>query len=145
VFSPTGTTSWSLQSLGISPDFARDRLMFAGFVGAENFRRSADGGTTWHPSNLGLPPGLIWGSAIFLSPNFDHDRVVYLGTDRGVFRSDDGGVTWAKLPNTGLPQAGVLSLALSPNFSVDRTLFAGLAERGLYVSTDGGTTWMAAR
>jgi photosystem II stability/assembly factor-like uncharacterized protein len=71
--------------------------------------------------------------------------VVYLGTDRGVFRSDDGGVTWAKLPNAGLPQAGVLSLALSPNFSVDRTLFAGLAERGLYVSTDGGTTWKAAR
>jgi len=145
VFSPTGTTSWSLQSLGISPDFARDRLMFAGFVGVENFRRSADGGATWHLSNLGLPPGLIWGSAVSLSPDFNHDRVVYLGTDRGVFRSDDGGVTWAKLPNAGLPQAGVLSLALSPNFSVDRTLFAGLAERGLYVSTDSGTTWRAAR
>jgi hypothetical protein len=39
----------------------------------------------------------------------------------------------------------VLALALSPNFSADRTLFAGLAERGLYVSTDGGTTWKAAR
>jgi photosystem II stability/assembly factor-like uncharacterized protein len=153
VFSPTprvplmgtSTTSWGLQSLAISPDLARDRLMFAGFVGAENFRRSADGGATWHPSVNGLPPGLIWGSAITLSPDFTRDKTIYLGTDRGVFCSDDGGVTWVKLPNVGLPQAGVLSLALSPNFVLDHTLFAGLAESGLYVSTDGGETWKAAR
>jgi photosystem II stability/assembly factor-like uncharacterized protein len=145
VFSPTSTASWGLQSLAISPDLARDRLMFAGFVGAENFRRSADGGATWHPSVRGLPPGLLWGSAIALSPDFAHDKTIYLGTDRGVFRSDDGGVTWAKLPNGGLPEAGVLSLALSPNFSSDRTVFAGLGDRGLYVSTDGGATWKAAR
>ena len=154
VFSPTSTASWGLQSLAISPDLARDRLMFAGFVGAENFRRSADGGATWHPSVNGLPPGLIWGSAIALAPDFTRDKTIYLGTDRGVFRSDDtcacaqckcGGVTWVKLPNVGLPQVGVLSLALSPNFISDHTLFAGLAERGLYVSTDGGATWKAAR
>jgi photosystem II stability/assembly factor-like uncharacterized protein len=148
VFSPTGAASWGLQSLAISPDFAHDRLMFAGFVGAQNLRRSADGGATWHPSDTGLPPGLVWGSAIALSPDFTRDRTIFLGTDRGVFRSDDGGVTWARPPNAGLPQAGVLSLALSPDFSADPprgALFAGLADRGLYVSTDGGATWKAAR
>jgi len=148
VFSPTDAASWGLQSLAISPDFARDRLMFAGFVGAQNFRRSADGGATWHPSDTGLPPGLVWGSAIALSPDFARDRTIFLGTDRGVFRSDDGGVTWAKLANVGLPQAGILSLALSPDFASDPprgALFAGLADRGLYISTDGGATWKAAR
>ena len=72
------------------------------------------------------------------------DRLICLGTDKGVFRSDDGGVTW-KASSVGLPQAGVLSLALSPNFADDHTIFAGLVERGLYVSTDGGANWKAAR
>ena len=153
VFSPTDTTSgigWLAQSLAISPDFLRDRLVFAGFVGSQNFRRSADGGATWHPSDSGLPQGLIWGSAIALSPDWTRERLIFLGTDKGVFRSEDGGVTW-KASSVGLPPgeggrpAGVLSLVLSPHFFSDRTLFAGMVERGLYVSTDGGAMWRPAR
>jgi photosystem II stability/assembly factor-like uncharacterized protein len=148
VFSPTETTDasgWVIQSFGISPDFVRDRLMFAGFVGPQNFRRSADGGATWHPSDIGLTPGLLWGSALAVwSDASMRDRLIWLGTDKGVFRSDDGGVTW-KASSAGLPQAGVLALALSPNFANDHTVFAGLVDRGLYVSTDGGATWKAAR
>jgi len=148
VFSPTETadiSGWSIQSLGISPDFVRDRLMFAGFVGPQNFRRSADGGATWHPSDAGLTPGLLWGSALAIWPDASmRDRLIWLGTDRGVFRSDDGGVSW-KASSVGLPQAGVLALALSPNFAGDHTIFAGLVDRGLYVSTDGGASWKPAR
>jgi photosystem II stability/assembly factor-like uncharacterized protein len=153
VFSPTDTASgvgWLAQSLAVSPDFLRDRLVFAGFVGSHNFRRSADGGATWHPSDTGLPTGLIWGSAIALSPDWARERLIFLGTDKGVFRSQDGGVTW-KASSVGLPQgeggrpAGVLSLAISPNYASDHTLFAGMVDQGLYVSTDGGTTWRAAR
>jgi hypothetical protein len=75
---------------------------------------------------------------------------MFLGTDKGVFRSEDGGLTW-KASSVGLPQSeggrpvGVLSLAISPNFPADRTLFAGLVERGLYTSNDGGATWKPAR
>jgi photosystem II stability/assembly factor-like uncharacterized protein len=144
IFSPTTDTSFSLRSLGISPDFARDRLMFASVFGPQSFRRSADGGASWHPSDSGLPPGLMFGSALAISPDFARDRLIFLGTDRGVFRSEDGGVTW-RISSTGLPQAEVLSLAISPGFSSDRMILAGLAERGLYVSTDGGATWKPAR
>jgi photosystem II stability/assembly factor-like uncharacterized protein len=144
VFSPTETvdiSSWSIQSLGISPDFVRDRLMFAGFVGPQNFRRSADGGATWHPSDIGLTPGLLWGSALAVWPDASmRDRLIWLGSDKGVFRSEDGGVTW-KASSAGLPQVGVLALALSPNFSDDHTILAGLVDRGLYISTDGGANW----
>jgi len=153
-FSPTGTIStsigWLVQSLAVSPDFLRDRLMFAGFVGSQNLRRSADGGATWHPSDAGLPPGLVWGSAIALSPDWTRERLIFLGTDRGVFRSEDGAVTW-KASSVGLPQgeggrpASVLSLAISPNFANDHTIFAGLVDRGLYISNDGGATWKPAR
>ena len=152
VFSPTesATEGWLAQSLAISPDFLRDRLVFGGFVGSQNFRRSADGGATWHPSLAGLPPGLIWGSTIALSPDWARERLILLGTDKGVFRSEDGGATW-KASSMGLPQseggrpASVLSLAISPNFADDRTVFAGLVDRGLYISNDGGAMWKPAR
>ena len=148
VFSPTETADvfgWSIQSLGISPDFVRDRLMFAGFVGPQNFRRSADGGATWHPSDNGLTPGLLWGSALAVWPDASmRDRLIWLGTDKGVFRSDDGGMTW-KASSAGLPQAGVPAIAPSPNFANDHTVLAGLVDRGLYISTDGGANWKPAR
>jgi photosystem II stability/assembly factor-like uncharacterized protein len=35
----------------------------------------------------------------------------------------------------------VLSLAISPNFARDATLFAGTENHGLWQSTDRGTTW----
>ena len=146
VFSLTVQANMTLQSFAISPNFARDRLMFAGVLGQQNLRRSADGGTAWYPSDSGLPLNLAWGSALAVSPNFASDRLIFLGTDKGVFRSEEGGATWkassVSLPLTG---AGVLSLAISPNFAQDRTLFVGLAERGLYVSTDAGATWKPAR
>ena len=143
VFSLTAETGFGLESLAISPDFQRDRLMFAGALGAQNILRSADGGAAWHPSDSGLPAGLNWGSALAVSPEFARDRTLFLGTDKGVFRSQDGGVTW-KASSAGLPQVGVLSLAISPNFTSDHTIFAGLVERGLYVSADGGVTWKPA-
>ncbi len=144
VFSLTAQSNMTLQSFAVSPDFARDRLMFAGVLGQQNFRRSADGGAAWYPSDSGLPLNLAWGSALALSPNFARDRLIFLGTDKGVFRSEDGGATW-KASSVGLPQVGVLSLAISPNFVQDRTLFAGLVERGLYFSMDAGATWKPSR
>ena len=62
----------------------------------------------------------------------------------GVFRSDDGGVTWVQLTN-GLPNLSATDLALDPN-NPD-VLFAGIgrifgaAENGVYRTTDGGDSW----
>jgi len=142
LYSPTVGADWG--ALGISPNFLRDRLMFASGPRPQISLRSADGGASWHPSDSGLPSGLFWAGSLAISPDFPRDRVIFLGTDRGVFRSEDGGLTW-RLSGVGLPQANVLSLALSPDFASDRTIFAGLADRGLYVSTDGGLSWKPAK
>lgn len=142
LYSPTAGVDW--ESLGISPNFLRDRLMFASGPRPQTFLRSADGGASWHPSDSGLPSGLFWAGALAISPDFPRDRVIFLGTDRGVFRSEDGGLTW-RLAGVGLPQVNVLALALSPDFASDRMIFAGLADRGLYVSTDGGQSWKPAK
>lgn len=62
----------------------------------------------------------------------------------GVFRSDDGGETWAHLTN-GLPDRAGTSVVIDP--SNPSVLYAGIghifgaADNGIYKSTDGGASW----
>ena len=64
-------------------------------------------------------------------------RRVWCGTQqRGVFRSDDGGVSWRSV---GLAGRAIMSLAASP---VERHLvWAGMEPSEVWRSTDGGATW----
>lgn len=137
VYKPTG--SWLIQSFALSPDFERDRLMFLGTLKENhNVYRSADGGASWHPAELGLPLELLWASALALSPDFGRDRELFLGTDQGVYRSDDGGQMWRLA--VSLPE--ITALLISPGLDGHRTLLALSAREGLYISTDGGDTWL---
>ncbi|MGH9441867.1 MAG: WD40/YVTN/BNR-like repeat-containing protein [Thermoanaerobaculia bacterium] len=66
-------------------------------------------------------------------------RTVYLGTARGlVFRSVDGGVTWA-FASSGIPPqpGGVISLAVDPKDPMVAYAAGGL----LYKTVDGGVNW----
>src|SRR5579863_5581680 len=87
---------------------------------------------------------------IAISPEFPMDGTVFVGTDvAGVFRSTDGGNTWVPA-DAGLPVdssgavAGVISLAISPAFPTDGTVFVGTDVAGVFRSTDGGNTWVPA-
>ena len=70
--------------------------------------------------------------------------VVYACSDEfGVYRSGDGGVTWAKA-NQGLPSTKTWSLALHPK---DPKVLGYLWARGggVYKSTDGGRAGVVIR
>ena len=56
----------------------------------------------------------------------------------GVYRSNDGGVTWTAA-TTQPTNTGILSLAASGS-----TFLAGTRGAGVFRSTDGGITWVAA-
>ena len=142
---------WYVQSMALSPDFAADvhRLTDGSlFVGAMygNLHRSDDGGFTWQALGGGLPPGTVWVKALAISPQFPRDGTLFAGLDRGIYKSTDGGYSWQAV-NVGLPHrsdgelAGVLALALSPDYPADQTLFATLVEHGVYKSIDGGANW----
>ena len=63
---------------------------------------------------------------------------VNVGTDDGIWRSDDHGTSWRRL-NAPRPELGVWSLGLRPdNPSV---MLAGYEPGTLYRSTDDGETW----
>jgi hypothetical protein len=62
----------------------------------------------------------------------------------GLYRTDDGGVTWHTTASPGMFDGGAMSVAAAPN----GRLFAGYVggttgNAGLVCSTDGGNTWQA--
>ena len=87
---------------------------------------------------VGPGGGFVW--ALAVSPAFESDGTVFVGTDGGgVFRSTDEGSTWQEA-NSGLTTNVVPVLGVSPAFATDSTIFAAGPE-GVFRSVDGGDTW----
>jgi len=118
--------------------------------------KTLDGGKTW--KNVGLKDSRAIGKVIVNPSNPDIVFVAALGhpyglnTERGIFRTTDGGKTWDKVlfkdENTGGIDVafdphnpniifGALWQARRTSWSMD----SGGPGSGLYRSTDGGTTW----
>lgn len=69
-----------------------------------------------------------------------HPKRVYAAGPAGLFRSDDGGLTWAA---AGKGLAGeTLAVALDPA-SPDK-VFAVLTDGSVWQSSDGASTWQVA-
>ena len=118
--------------------------------------KSLDAGKTW--KNVGLTDSRAIGKVIVNPRNADNVFVAALGhpfgpnTERGVFRTTDGGKTWEKVLYLN-ENTGAVDVAFDPHNS--NILFAALWEArrtpwslssggpgsGLYRSNDGGTTW----
>jgi photosystem II stability/assembly factor-like uncharacterized protein len=119
--------------------------------------KSTDAGKTW--KNMGLKDGQQIGGIVIDPKNENRVFVAVLGhpygpnTERGVYRSLDGGNSWERVlykdENTGAVQ-----ISFDPNNSdiLYADLWAGRQgpwengqwngpESGLYKSTDGGKTW----
>lgn len=92
--------------------------------------KSTDGGDSWMPVNTGLANQDV--SSIAVSPS--KAGLVYAGTAGGVFRSFDGGATWAALSLT----EHVFRLLIDP--ADPRSIYAG-TETGLFWSPDEGDSW----
>jgi photosystem II stability/assembly factor-like uncharacterized protein len=83
-------------------------------------------------------PGVGQVSILAIDPQTP--AIVYAGTTGPVFKSTDGGASWAR-PVPGLPQAGPQALVIDP--LVPSTLYAATSG-GVFKSTDGAVTWSPA-
>lgn len=83
-------------------------------------------------------------SSIVASPAYPQDGTVFAGTYIGIERSIINGDWWFHLEVNPLDYIYIRSLALSPDYANDKTLFAGNCYRGspIYKSTDGGNTFI---
>jgi photosystem II stability/assembly factor-like uncharacterized protein len=140
-----------VRVVAASPAYGHDRTIAAGGTLDDGLALHAtvfitgDGGTYWDKRDMGIAGEVV--RALAYSPAFDTDRTLFAGsasyqpggTRGGLFVTHDAGGTWRALGHsTGV--LDVLSLALSPRYPADPTIFAGTS-RGLYISRDSGATW----
>ncbi len=119
--------------------------------------RSTDGGKTWR--NMGLKDAQQIGGVIIDPKDANRIFVAALGhpygpnTERGVYRSTDGGETWTRVLYKD-ENTGAIQVEFDPTNSqiIYADLWAGRQgpwengawqgpESGLFKSTDGGNTW----
>jgi len=93
--------------------------------------KTTDGGATWQPFHGNHTPNPAGGpGATFDLPNFPvyvirydpsvtTDQIICVGTEFGVYRTTDGGNTWAPY-GTGLPAVRVTDIRISKNGSLMR-------------------------
>ncbi len=159
----------TISHLVLDPRDQRTLLAAAktGHLGPTIFR-SKDMGKTWKeavqpPAFAKAPdaPGAVKGRAVdhtfWLTPaHADEPDVWYAGTSpQGLFRSEDGGVTWAPFSSInddpqyrewmgtekdGTPDGPKLhSIIVDPRDA--KHLYFGMSGGGVHESRDGGTTW----
>jgi photosystem II stability/assembly factor-like uncharacterized protein len=129
-------TELTTTSVALSPQFGKDRTLFAGVPGG--VLRTMDGCAAWQAATFPPPPPAI--VSLVISPAFAEDSTLLAGTmEDGVFYSANRGTTWASW-NFGLLDLNTLCLAISPNYKQDETLFSGTGS-GLFRSTNGGRAW----
>ena len=99
-------------------------------TGGPNVFRSADRGATWvDKSGNGLPA--VPANAIKVDPQ--NSNVVYAGTELGLYRTTDGGQTWARY-GRGLPLVSVTEISIALDASAIRVSTFGRGFWELYAS-----------
>jgi hypothetical protein len=142
-----GLSNLSVYTVAVSPRFASDSTVFAGTNGDGIFK-STDGGDTWDPVNKGLSYRYI--SSIAIAPTSEETPTIFTGTNGGgVYKStvtDDGTMGWARI-TAGLPTSVIVrSIAFSPDYAADSTVFVAVADTSntlgeVYRSANGGDSW----
>ncbi|MEA5465826.1 YCF48-related protein [Leptothoe sp. PORK10 BA2] len=126
--------------IAFSPSYASDQTLFTTTLWTK-FLRSTNQGQSWSLHSLDQEAR---GLTLLLSPNFEADKTMFIGNQKGsVLRSTDAGKRFkevAKLPWSRGNDSP--SMAISPNFATDRTLYM-VAETGVYKSTDAGQNWQS--
>ena len=140
----TGVTN--VRSVAVARNFESDPTLF--FSTSDGVvSKSPDGGDTWQQVTKGLSAGSqedwllpdVW--TIAVSPSFESDSTVMLGTSEGAFWTTNRGEDWARI-DLFTNEPPVPAVVFSPDYASDRTVFAG-SSQGVLRSSDGGATWEA--
>jgi uncharacterized protein (TIGR03437 family) len=116
-----GLPNRTVTSIAVDPRLPGTAYLTVWGFGTGHVFRTADAGYTWTEINGNLPDAPA--NAVVVDPS----GPIYVATDMGVFRSDDG-ASWSSF-NVGLPSSIVTSLALDAR---SQTLTACTYGRGVY-------------
>jgi photosystem II stability/assembly factor-like uncharacterized protein len=142
--------STSTRRIAVHPEDSRTLLAATGL----GLYLTSDGADSWQEvSALTEAAGqiAIWDTDSYLSQSgativtdvvfdpFDPNIVYAAVLQKGVFRSDDGGVTWSVAAYGMDPNEPVLALVADPNRP--GVVYAGSKWSGVFISTDGAQSW----
>jgi len=141
-----GGTTWNTANIGLTDrlvsaiaiDPTNPATIYAGTQGSQyqpTLFKSLDGGGSWIPSSAGL--NSFGNSApvenIAIDPS--SPSTVYAGTQVGVYKTTDGGSSWASIGSFNT----FSFVAIDPSDS--STLYVG-SSGAIYKSTNGGANWV---
>jgi photosystem II stability/assembly factor-like uncharacterized protein len=133
-----------VTALAISPNYTNDSTIYVATTAVdylsgglpEQVYRSIDGGAHW--TLMSTFPRVI--TAMTISPGYASDHTVIVTTTKGIFKTTNQGVSWPPVNTTQY----VYSVVLSPSYTIDQTLFAGVYDANrYYTSINGGSTLSA--
>ncbi len=118
---------------------ADEFAVLVGTVG-QGIMRSPDGGDTWQ--RVGANQGMYQNPMVRVLANHpQRPEVVYAGTERGLFKSDDSGQHWRRIESP-LSEFSVWAMAVNP--ADPDVILAGTGTPtpvAMFWSTDAGETW----
>jgi len=122
----------------VSVDFSdpnRQTLLAGGHEQAKTLNLSVDGGKSWRPTGAGLPDKTNCTNPLIIdSKTFLVGCGGYGGGVTGIYRSEDGGVTWSSVSELG----GVWA----PLHAADGSIYWSTPSTNVLArSTDDGQTW----
>jgi len=94
------------RELAVDPEDDSIAYLAVGWFGVDQVLETTDRGDTWNPIDGDLPDVPVSSVAV---ERVGEDRIIYVGTDHGVYRTENGGVNWIK-HGEGMPNSPVIDL-----------------------------------
>jgi photosystem II stability/assembly factor-like uncharacterized protein len=122
--------------LAVSPNYAEDHTLIVGTN--TGIALSEDSGETWRDVQIPMSSSMIL--SVCFSPTYMVDGIIIAGTlEDGVIYSDSRGEKWSS-QGFGLLDPTVYTLAISPNFTKDESVYAG-TDSAVYYSYNSARAW----
>ena len=129
-----------IRALGVSPEYEDGRswsLASADQFGVGILRSTDHGGDLFLNPMGGTGRLAPFATGTTFSPNFKHDGIIYLVTDRGYYKSNDRGINWERQPH--LRNQAILCIWLDNDYSTTQDAYI-LTRIGLYLSKGNGAS-----
>lgn len=106
---PSGLSGRTITSVNVNPSNANHVVITLGGYGNSNFvyesKNALDAAPTWKNITGNLPSMPVYDAVI----DVDDEKRIILGTDFGIFASEDGGLTWVEA-NNGMARVPVFEI-----------------------------------